>query len=81
MCGLQAQAGQESRSQHHAAAAAKKEKEVRYYTVTYWSDPTLSKASRQEKRFATQEAAIRYCMVLGPHFRVQIDDHDDATGG
>lgn len=51
---------------------------MRYFTVTYW-DKELRNG--QEKRFPTQEAAIRYIMILDPHFRVQIEDHDDAIGG
>lgn len=37
--------------------------------------------NKQEKQFPSQADAIRFIMILDPHFRTQIEDHDDALGG
>lgn len=46
--------------------------------MTYWDRDLRNK---QEKRFASQGEALRFIMILDPHFRTQIEDHDDALGG
>lgn len=51
---------------------------MRYFTVKYW-DRELRRG--KEMQFETREEALRYVMVLDPHFRVHIEEHNDAMGG